>query len=62
MLAVGVEMEEWSCTDVMQYVLSTQKRDGSFRSVGGTIQILPVLIATLPHDVAELKCPSKVSE
>ena len=58
MLAAGAGRRQWNCTATMEHLLSFQEKDGSFRTIGHTISILPVLVGALPYDIADLECPT----
>ena len=41
----------------MNFLLSRQKPDGSFKNLGATIYVLPSLVGALPYDVNRITCP-----
>lgn len=41
----------------MNFLLSRQKPDGSFKNLGATIYVLPSLVGALPYDMNRITCP-----
>ena len=51
------EIHQTKCAETMNFLLSRQKPDGSFKNLGSTIYLLPSLVGALPYDVNRITCP-----
>ena len=54
MLAAGVNTDQWDCVDAVQSVLDGQGSNGEINSLGGTLQILPLLASKTFADVKNI--------